>query len=110
MLLTVNGNDGPLCICQDCSRGDPTSLRLKLLRNICCIFDHLIANSPLHLFKTAYVSVLMQLVKISPTDRNECSTRIVSLLSSLIVKAPRVCFAKRFDRLVRHLHLQHVSR
>lgn len=110
ILLKTNLNEGSLFICQDCSRTDPASRRLKLLRNICCIFDHLIASSQLHLFKTAYVSVLMQIVKISPADRNECSTRIVSLLSSLIVKAPRVCLAKRSDGLVRRLHLQHLYR
>ena len=91
ILLKANVNEGSLCVCQDCSRTDPASLRLKLLRNICCLFDNLIASSQLHLFKTAYVGVLMQIMKISPADRNECSTRIVSLLSSLIVKAPRVC-------------------
>lgn len=90
MLTRLGDDDDALWTCQDCSRGDPASLRLKLLRNICCVFDHLIANSPLHLFKTAYVAVLMQIVKISPADRNECSTRIVALLSSLVVKAPRV--------------------
>lgn len=90
VLTRLGDDDDALWTCQDCSRGDPASLRLKLLRNICCVFDHLIANSPLHLFKTAYVAVLMQIVKISPADRNECSTRIVALLSSLVVKAPRV--------------------
>lgn len=66
MLTRLGDDDDALWTCQDCSRGDPASLRLKLLRNICCVFDHLIANSPLHLFKTAYVAVLMQIVKISP--------------------------------------------
>ena len=80
-----------MMVCQDCSRLDPASLRLSLLRNGCSALDLLSIVDPSSAsLKLTYLDNLQLLMELSPADVNEYNRTAISILVSLMKKGPEV--------------------
>ena len=80
-----------MMVCRDCSRLDPASLRLTLLRNCCCSLDLLSIVDPVSPnLKLLYADIIRLLISLSPVDMNEGNRISISILVSMLKKGNTV--------------------